>query len=52
MLWIETENHSLYNRLMTYITDPSARQMFQQLREAKMRSITLIQEEIKKGKSK
>lgn len=47
LLWLEMENHSLYNRLMAGIVDPSTRQLFQQLRDAKMRSITLLQEELR-----
>lgn len=46
LLWLEMENHNLYNRLMAQITDPSARQMFRELRDSKMRSITLLQEEL------
>ncbi|MEG6616626.1 hypothetical protein V6C27_09390 [Peptococcaceae bacterium 1198_IL3148] len=46
LMWLEMENHNLYNRLMAQITDPSARQMFRELRDSKMRSITLLQKEL------
>jgi rubrerythrin len=46
LLWLEMENHNLYNCLMAQITDPSSRQMFRELRDSKMRSITLLQKEL------
>ena len=46
LLWLEQQNHCLYNRLLTQISNPSVRQMLRELRDAKMRSITLLQEEL------
>lgn len=52
LLLLELENHDLYNRGMALIADPAVRQMFQQLREEKMRNITLLQEELRPQEKK
>ncbi len=46
-LGIELTNQNLYNELMVQITDLPTREMMRQLRDAKMRTITLLQEELK-----
>lgn len=46
LLWLEQQNHCLYNSLITQISNPSTRQMLKELRDGKMRSITLLQEEL------
>ncbi len=48
----ELLNQNLYNQLMARITDLPTRQMLQQLRDSKMRSIVLLQEELKQQKTK
>ncbi|MBO8138033.1 MAG: spore coat protein [Desulfotomaculum sp.] len=52
MLCLEIESHSFYNRMAAQATDPSTRQLFKQLRDSKMRSITLLQEELERQKKK
>lgn len=38
---------SMYNKYMMEISNPEVRQLFTQLRDGKMKNITLVQQEIK-----
>lgn len=38
--------HQMYNRYMLQITNPEVRQMFTQMRDAKMQHVTMLQQQI------
>lgn len=46
LLWVEQQNHCLYNSLLNQIFNPSIRQMLKELRDGKMRCITLLQDKL------